>query len=154
MIQESYIRQWKLTVGNETRDILLSPSSFDTVKRFSERIEETVALSGNPTMISPAVFDFVHSRPYHYMVDAKLCRPSYKAGYLLHRMESQRTKFVGTDSAYMMMLLKSVDCMYRPGVDYLRYFSSESGKSNKSPLTEGIPMCLMQACLASALVLL
>lgn len=134
----------ELTVGNETRDILLSPSSFDTVKRFSERIEETVALSGNPTTISPAVFDFVHSRPIITWLMRNYADLPIKLGTSYIGWNPTRTKFVGTGFCVHDDAIESVDCMYRPGIDYLRYFSSESGKSNKSPLTEGIPMCLMQ----------
>lgn len=136
-------RAMTLSVGNETRDILLNPSSFDTTKRLSERIEETVALSGNPTIISPAIFDFVHSRPIITWLMRNYADLPIKLGTSYIGWNPTRTKFVGTGFCTNENGVDKVDCMYRPGIDYLRYFSSDASACQKSPVTEGVPMELM-----------
>lgn len=134
----------QLTVGKETRDILLSPASFDTVKKFSEQVEETIALSGNPTLISPAIFDFVHSRPIITWLMRNYADLPIKLGTSYIGWNPTRTKFVGTGFCIQDDKLNSIDCMYRPGVDYLRYFRANADCATKSPVWEGIPMDLLK----------
>lgn len=136
-------RAMTLSVGNETRELLLSPSSFDTTKRLAERIEEAVALSGNPTIVSPAIFDFMHSRPVITWLMRSYADLPIKLGTSYIGWNPTRTKFVGTGFCVHNDTIDKVDCMYRPGIDYLSYFSSGATVCEKSPITDNIPMELM-----------
>lgn len=133
-----------VTVGGETRELLLSPSSMDTVKKFSERVEEAIALSGNPTLISPAIFDFLHGRPIITWLMRCYSELPIRLGSSYIGWNATRTKFIGTGFYVQDGDIVSAECMYRPGVEYLKYFAANGSKLSKTPMAEGIPMDLMK----------
>lgn len=144
----------EVTVGNETRHILLNPSSFDTVKKFSEKTEEAISLSGNPTVISPSTFDFIRSRPVLTWLMKKYTELPIKIGTSYIGWNPTRTKFIGTGYVVQNGEVTTADCMYRPGIDYLRYFSSSSNALVKSNTLIGIPFDLTKLIYQCAAIMM
>lgn len=137
-------RAMLVTVGSEEREVILSPTSFDTTKKFAERVEEAIALSGHPTVVSPSMFDFLHSRPILNWLFRSYTDLPIKLGTSYIGWNPTRTRFIGVGFYSTDGGVTKTDCMYRPGVDYLRYFRAAADGLESCPIFDGVPRELMK----------
>lgn len=130
-------------IRGEDREIILGTSCFDAMKKLTESMQKYIALTGKPTIVTPMVFDTGRGRvilPYLHKQFAEL---PVRTGVSYLGWNATRTQFIGPDFRSTADAIEHKPNIFKPEVDYLRFFKPEEEEVPVSNLTDGVPECLL-----------